>query len=466
MKQIISNIKYTFSANFITLLISVIITLVLPRKLGVSDYGYYQLYLFYISYASIFHFGLPDGIYLNIGGEYYENLDKIVLKKQLIVLFFGSILMASLFFLGINFTESDRRFIYLVSIVCIFITNIKVYLLFILQATNRIREYAKYTRMDRILFFILCLTYILFISNSFATVIILDLFSKLVSVLLLCYFMKDIVFLKVRINLLDTIKKSIQFISVGIKLMLSYVAGLLIIGVIRFAIEAKWSINTFSKVSLVLSLSNMMMTFINAVSVVLFPILRRINSKNQRIIFFGLRNLLLPISFGLIIVFYPLQFFIQIWLPNYADSIFYLGILFPLFIYEGKVSLLSNTFLKTLRKEKTILKINILSLILSVLLAAFSTMFNNVLLAILSILIVIIFRSNFSEFSVSKYFNESTAIDIFIELFLTLIFVVFNIILPVGLSFLGYSLAYICYLFIKKSSIINAFKILKSIEEI
>ena len=186
MKQIISNIKYTFSANFITLLISVIITLVLPRKLGVSDYGYYQLYLFYISYASIFHFGLPDGIYLNIGGEYYENLDKIVLKKQLIVLFFGSILMASLFFLGINFTESDRRFIYLVSIVCIFITNIKVYLLFILQATNRIREYAKYTRMDRILFFILCLTYILFISNSFATVIILDLFSKLVSVLLLC----------------------------------------------------------------------------------------------------------------------------------------------------------------------------------------------------------------------------------------------------------------------------------------
>ncbi len=40
------------------------------------------------------------------------------------------------------------------------------------------------------------------------------------------------------------------------------------------------------------------------------------------------------------------------WLPEYADSLQYMGILFPIVIYEGRMSLLINTYLKTIRKEK------------------------------------------------------------------------------------------------------------------
>jgi len=466
MKQLVANLRYTLSANFLTLIISIVITLILPRNLGVSDYGFYQLYLFYISYASIFHLGLPDGVYLEIGGEFYEDINKIKLKKQFIVLLSGSVLLSFIFLIIVNLFQHDiKNSIYTVSIISILITNIKVYLLFILQATNKIKEYAKYTRLDRILFFILCIIYITLLSSNFFGVIFIDLFSRFLSLILLIFYMKDIIFLKVNFKLFDTLVESFVYIQSGIKLMLSYVAGLLIIGVIRFAIEANWSIETFSKVSLVLSLSNMMMTFINAISVVLFPILRRIEKSTQRTMFIGLRNLLMPISFGAMLFFYPLQGLIRMWLPSYSDSIYYLGVLFPLFIYEGKVSLLSNTFLKTFREEKKILKINILSLVLSVFLALISVYSNNISIAILSILIVIIFRSNYSELVVSKLIDESTLNLVFIELILTFVFVFCNLFLDFYLALFIYIIFYFIYLCIFRIRIISSLSLLKNMRE-
>ncbi|OTO76655.1 hypothetical protein A5865_000513, partial [Enterococcus sp. 12E11_DIV0728] len=54
---------------------------------------------------------------------------------------------------------------------------------------------------------------------------------------------------------------------------------MLIIGSIRFFVEKRWTIETFGKLSFTLSISNMFMTFINAVGVVMFPLLRRTNQN-------------------------------------------------------------------------------------------------------------------------------------------------------------------------------------------
>ena len=47
--------------------------------------------------------------------------------------------------------------------------------------------------------------------------------------------------------------------------MFANIASMLIIGVVRFGIERSWDVETFGKVSLTLSASNLMMLFINAV---------------------------------------------------------------------------------------------------------------------------------------------------------------------------------------------------------
>lgn len=64
-------------------------------------------------------------------------------------------------------------------------------------------------------------------------------------------------------------------INVGFKLMIANIASLLIVGIVRMTIENKWGVATFGKVSLTMSVSNLLMVFISAVSIILFPTLRR-----------------------------------------------------------------------------------------------------------------------------------------------------------------------------------------------
>ena len=63
---------------------------------------------------------------------------------------------------------------------------------------------------------------------------------------------------------------------------------------------------------------------------------------------------------------YPAKLIISWWLPQYSDVMHYICILFPVYIFEGKMALLFNTYLKVYRKENVIFKINILCLSISV----------------------------------------------------------------------------------------------------
>src|SRR5690606_17481692 len=103
-----------------------------------------------------------------------------------------------------------------------------------------------------------------------------------------------------------------------------------------------------------------------------------------------LRNSLMVILFGVLFLYFPVYKLLAIWLPQYKDSLTYMAILFPMCLFEGKMSLLVATYLKVLRKEKTLLKINIITLVVSILLTFVSIyLLRNLNLAVLSILVLI-----------------------------------------------------------------------------
>ena len=81
-KSVMKNLYYTVAANFATLGISVLLNLFVPKILGIREYSYWQLYVFYSSYVGFLHLGWLDGIYLKIGGEEYEQLNKRELGSQ------------------------------------------------------------------------------------------------------------------------------------------------------------------------------------------------------------------------------------------------------------------------------------------------------------------------------------------------------------------------------------------------
>ena len=82
MHPIFKNISYTFLSNVVCTIVSILVVFFVPKSVGVENYGYFQLYLFYINYTGFLHFGWADGVYLRYGGAYYKDLDKPMFATQ------------------------------------------------------------------------------------------------------------------------------------------------------------------------------------------------------------------------------------------------------------------------------------------------------------------------------------------------------------------------------------------------
>ena len=246
--------------------------------------------------------------------------------------------------------------------------------------------------------------------------------------------------------------------------MLANIASTLIIGVVRFGIQKNWDIETFGKISLTLNISNLLMTFINAVAVIMFPLLRREEESNLPKIYVILRNTLMIFLYMMLIFYYPIKLILSTWLPQYADSLRYMALLFPICIYESKMSMLINTYLKSFRKEKSMLIINTISLILSLILTISSVfILNNLTLAILSIVFLLGFRCVIGELVLTKIMNILIYKDIILETVLTAIFIISSWFINNMFCSIIYTCFYLIYVFIKRKDIKRTILLFKKI---
>nr|WP_251005992.1 hypothetical protein [Carnobacterium sp. ISL-102] len=461
----VKNFSYALSSNLISLIISTIVVLVVPKLIGIEEYGYWQLYIFYTSYIGFLHFGWNDGIYLRYGGEIYKNLDKNKFFSQYYMLVISQIIIATFFGILAYFfvNDSDKKFIFEMIAIAIVVVNSRYMLLFILQATNRIKEYSNVTILDRV-FYVGMLIFLLQIGiRNYRLMIAADVLGKCISLFYAMYLCRDIVYRKLSDFTID-VKEVFANINVGIKLMFSNIASKFVIGFIRLGIEKSWDIGTFGKISLTLSVSNLMMLFVNAMGIIIYPVLRRTNQEKLSGIYSTLRDSLMIILLGILIVFYPFKIILSEWLPAYAESLDYMGILFPIVIFESKMSLLINSYLKTLRKERVILLINVITVSLSTILTIITTVFlKNLDLAIFSIVILLAFRGIIAEMFLSKMITIKVTRDIILELLMTSIFIYSAWVVNSSVTPLIYGLAYLGYLFVKRNDFKVSLRKLKSL---
>lgn len=451
----IHNFSYTLVTNFISLIISILVVLIIPKLIGIEDYGYWQLYVFYSSYVTFASLGWSDGIYLRYGGELYHKLDKKILFSQFYMLLFFQIMIAVIVVLFTYLYVNNMNKIFILNMVGInlVIVNMRFMLSFILQATNRMKSYAIIIITDRSLYIIFIILLLIIGFPNYKLMIFSDVLGKMFSLFFAIYICKDIVFKKAT-SFKMNYREAYLNISVGIKLMLAGIASMLITGVVRFGIERTWNVETFGKISLTFSISNLTMIFINAVGIVLFPILRRTDQSKLTNLYNNMRELLMISLFGILVLYFPLKLIILLWLPQYSDSLSYMAFLFPLVIFEGKMVLLVNTYLKTIRKETLILQVNFISFIISVLFTIVTTiLLKNLNTAVISIVVVLFIRSYLAEYALSKQINISIKKSIILESILTSIFIITAWFLDDWLAMLIYTLCYFIYLFLRKSNI-------------
>lgn len=455
LKTILANFSYVIVSNLLTVLVSSIVVLILPKIMGVEEYGYWQLYIFYLSYVGFLHFGWVDGIYLRYGGLEYSDLEEETFFSQFLMLLLYLTIVSAIILIGIPFfiTDSNSQFVYSLLTLTMWITNLRFLFIYILQMTNRLKESSYIISGDRLLYLLLLLLFIVVGERSFRVMVYADLIGRFFSLVYAIYLCKDLVlhrFSKFKIDLVEVFLN----ISVGINLMLSNIASMLIIGTVRIGIQRVWDIATFGKVSLTLSISNLMMTFINAVGLVIFPLLKRTKEENLPKIYDGLRNSLMLMMFGVLLFYYPLRFVLNQWLPAYHDSLIFMALIFPMSVYEGKMALLINTYLKALRMEKTIFRVNLFVMccsFISTLITAF--WLHNLTLTVLSIVFLLALRSILAEILLSKKISISIHKDIALELVMTTIFISVSWFLPIYIGFLCYLIVYVLYFITKLNNI-------------
>lgn len=463
MKQLIKNTSYSIFSNFITLGISTVMVLIVPKVIGVKEYGYWQLYMFYASYVGVLAFGWLDGIYLRFGGESYDKLNKRLFHSQFMMFLLIQIII-SLVIITVSFFNNDNNMQYIFQMVAIYLVlyNMKTLILYILQDTNRIKEYAIVNSVGRVLYFLLVIFVLLIKFTDYKLLIIADLLGRAVDLLFGLYTIRDIVFLKLG-NFYWSFKEAWINISIGVKLLVANLAGILIIGIVRYGIQFFWGVSVFGKVSLTLSVSNLIMTFISAVSLVLYPMLRGMSHEKATILYPAIKETLIIILFIGMFLYYPISYILPLWLPQYRDSLIYLPVLFPMCVYQGKFELLISTFLKTFRYEKALLNINLISLLVSAFVTTVNVLFIHKLTVIMfSIILILWIQSNVGEIYLAKQLKIKIYHEIVLETILVIAFMLSGWILQFPYNIFIYTITFLLYLWIKRKKIQKGIVYIKS----
>lgn len=452
----LKNIAYSFGANLTSLCISIFMVMFVPKFLSVDDYGLWQLFLFYFSYLGFLHFGWEDGIYLRYAGKNYNELDRKTFAGQfygiIALQIFLAVLVSSIG--QILVSDSVKRTALICAVWLAPSVNFNNLCNFIMQITNCIKDYAKLLLTERIVFFLAVVLFLLvFHWNEFRYMYYAKLFSVAGISLAGVYLCRSL--LRPRFYpLRQVLSEAGENLLVGSKLMLANIASMLIIGIVRYGISMGWDVATFGKVSLTLGVSNFLMVFINSVSVVFFPIVKRMDERKRSEIYMVIRNALTFLLFAGLIGYYPVRYILSLWLPQYAETLVYMSVLFPVCVFESKVTLLINTYLKSMREEFLMLKINAVSVAFSMIVTTFTVgIWHSLNAAVFSIVLVYAFRCVLAEYHVTRLLGLDLRINMLEDLMMCGIFILSGWVFDSFLCMAVYGVVYIAFVLIHRRSL-------------
>lgn len=421
----------------------------MPKFLSEYQYALWQTYLLYINYVGILHFGLLDGIVLRYSKYDYDELDKPRIRSQFKCLLSITTVLCVCIILFVNiFLNSEMKIVFTMTAIGIVTRTVFNYTSYSFQITNRIKYYAKMIIGYRLFYGVGVVLLILLGFRDFYFFCFLDLGSDIFGILFSIHNNKGMYF-GTSLKIKDTIYEAKKNISAGIMLMVSNFSSFLLTGSARFIIQWHWDEIMFGKVSFAISITNMFLTFVTAISVVLFPSLKRTEKKNLPDLYEKLRTIMNTLLIIILVLYYPGCWILKKWLPTYSDSLVYLGMLLPIIIFSSKISLLTNNYLKALRKEKKLLIINLISVGIAIITFWFNAyIMNNLKAVLVSIVFVVMLCSVLSEYMVMstwKMFNIKKIID---EIIMTVIFVCSTMWTSQKVGLLIYSISLAVYLLI------------------
>lgn len=366
-KKFGKNVLLVLISNGVKLLLSIASIFLIPILFTKQDYGFYKLFLLYVSYVGFFHFGFIDGIYLYFAGKDYDELDKDKFRAFTKFMLFMELIVAAIIFGVSFFYTKDRQVILILISLNLIALNFTSYFQFISQITNRFKEFA----LVNIFYTVLNLTLIgSFFIFKFDNYLLFLIVTVLINYILLIWYSlryRDISF--GRKIVISNYKEDISLMfKMGIPLLLSNLVVVMMSNIPKQLVEIKFPVElfpeTFSIFSFAFTLIGFTSVFLSAISIVIYPTMKKSDEDTLKKSYSSFNNSILIVIFIALIAYYPLDLIVRWILPGYTDSLDLFFILAPGIALTSSITVIKHNYYKTFNKNKSFLIIGLIGLVL------------------------------------------------------------------------------------------------------
>lgn len=473
-KTIVKNLIMVLLSNTLILLSSIVVGLIIPKILGVTNYGYYKIFTLYAGYTSLLHFGFLDGILLKHGDEYFNELNKKLFRLNSHFFFVMQICISFIFILiSILIKNRSISFILISLGIYTLFSNLTTYFQFISQATMRFNElsFRKVIQATLTVMVVLALLFIKhIIPNADINYKIYIILSNLILFILFIWYSNTyhvLIFGK-RKAFLPNIKVIFDYFKKGFFMTISYQVSVLIFNVDNQYISLFFSTRTYGLYAFAYSLIQMVLTVLNAVSTVLFPYIKRLSRKNAVALHSRIVTSLLIFVFASLIIYYPMNIFISFYLPNYFDSMKFVQILFPGVGVTSCLTLITSNYFMVFGKSRIYTEIGVEILLLSTLLngGAYYLFKTPFAIAAMSLVVLLIWYF-ITERYLGKNYSVKWVRNYFYLLLMLISFLLSVQIKSIFVSLFVYVLIYLCltFAFFKKEIQKSVCGIIKNLDK-
>lgn len=331
-----NGIMQVLLANILNLIISTGNGFLLPKFLSTHTYAEIKTFLLYVSYAGVLHLGYIDGIYLKYGGKETREICREELNKEKWALAVFQAVISAMVILPAWMMKDEMLFYAACSI---FPLNMVAFYRYIYQATGEFREYRWITNIQSLLIFLFHMFFLFVLRKDASVYYILTQVG--ISFCLWLYYEKKgrMIWGGGRSEqrktgeiisrwqvLLRSVPGCMKYnICTGIVIMLGNFMGIWITSIDRWFVKFFGSVREFALYSFAVTMLKLIHVVITAFSVTLYNYFCKDPSET---VVRRIRVMVLSAGAGVIASIYPLCLLIRYYLPDYAEAIPLIRIIF------------------------------------------------------------------------------------------------------------------------------------------
>ncbi len=371
MWKFIKNIMKVSMSNFMSLLSGVLVGFIVPKMLGLEGYANFKIYTLYLTYIALLSLGLGDGLYLKFSGTNKEDLDKGTISYYLKIYYVQIVLFTVIALFWSCFgVPKEYRFILVALSLTIFSSQITAVYQNLSLITSSFNEYSIRVIVKSVLtsLFVILLFLVSRITGKIISYKIYISGVVLIDYILACWYFytyREFIFVKSK-NIAKMVGKYTVILKVGFPLLLSNMAGSIFLNLDRQFVSLLFDKNAYAIYAFAYNLLTLITTMTSAVSLVLFPSLRRkkdLNIARSLELYLGPFNMM--VAFFLI-VYYPLSWFVPYFLPDYKLSLEIFRVVLPGLVISSSVSVILINFYKLENQIKLYFIVTLLSMLISI----------------------------------------------------------------------------------------------------